>query len=105
MSVDTEPEIKHGISAYRQGCRCAVCRKAKSGAESRRRAEPDAPLVSKLEFDVSCFYCGAEVHHENSSRPTEVGTRSTAVLRCSSCRRRWMILLTGHPFDGEAPLR
>jgi transcription elongation factor Elf1 len=44
------------------------------------------------ELTVSCPRCGGLLHHLNGAT-TLLGTESTAVARCSPCRREWLVVV------------
>lgn len=50
--------------------------------------------MSEYRFGVTCPQCGGELAHENASRPTDLGRRVSAVVKCSrkGCRKRWQIV-------------
>lgn len=50
--------------------------------------------MNEYRFGVTCPQCGGPLAHENASRPTDLGRRVTAVVKCDTkgCRKRWQIV-------------
>lgn len=47
---------------------------------------------------VSCAHCGAEVEHVASSAlRSEPVTEARSVVRCTSCRRQWVVVVHMRP--------
>ena len=99
------------LSAYRKGCRCDACKEVK--AENRRRHQrtkntgepPGVNLTAGGGYTITatCPKCAGDLEHETSGRPTDAGTEVRAVARCTrnGCRRRWLFVVTVHPFHVE----
>lgn len=67
--------------------------------------------MSAYTFSLSCPRCGGDVAHQVTGRPTDLGMRATAVVRCTrnSCHRTWQIITElvtcGAPPPEPAPLK
>lgn len=42
---------------------------------------------------LTCLACGADCESEAAGRPVQAGSRVGAVVRCSECRRGWLIVV------------
>lgn len=103
--IDVGAHRHGGMRAYRLGCRCTDCCKGHEQRldRDRGRGTPDGELVDTYTFGFTCPNCGGACHHINSSRPSPMGARSTALAKCSKsgCRRTWQLIVVVQPVGKE----
>ena len=66
-------------------------------------ATATASEPSAWSFAVTCAHCGGHLVHDTSSKPTDLGTRVTAIAHCAKCRRRWQLIARIIPFTTTTP--
>jgi ABC-type antimicrobial peptide transport system ATPase subunit len=50
-------------------------------------------IIDHYTFTITCQYCGGPVMHLADGRPTESGSRSSVVAKCTvnGCKRSWRV--------------
>ena len=99
--IDVGANRHGGVRAYRAGCRCTACCDGQQQRleRDRGRGTPDGDVVDTYTFGFTCPNCGGPVQHINSSKPSPVGARSTALNKCTrtGCRRTWQLVVVVLP--------
>lgn len=58
-------------------------------------------LMDGVRCDVTCPRCGGPLAPVALGRPTDLGTRTTGIVRCPRCRGDLALTVTLRPLDND----